>query len=64
LTPDLDARSVEIAVWMFDAATCGVMSLATAPTVSAEALHELKMLLAAVRDVSYRRPEGISSRVD
>jgi hypothetical protein len=50
LTPDLDSRSVEIAPWMFDAATCSVMPLATTPTVRVEALHELQMLLAAVGD--------------
>ena len=43
LTPDLDARSVEIPLWMFDAAACGVMPTATAPVVTADALRELRI---------------------
>jgi len=48
LTPDLDARSVEIALWMFDAAACRAMPMATAPMVTADALRELGILLEAV----------------
>lgn len=47
LTPDLDVRSVEIPLWMFDTAACGVMLMATAPVVTADALRELRMLLEA-----------------
>jgi hypothetical protein len=45
LTPDLDRRSVEIPLWMFDAALCGAMRLAVEPALCAEALRELKILL-------------------
>ena len=52
LTPDLDARSVEVPLWMFDGAVCDVMVLSEAPTSSAAALRELKILLLATRDAN------------
>lgn len=45
LTPDLDARSAEIALWMFDAAACGTVVMRDVPVVNTEALQELRILL-------------------
>ena len=47
LTPDLDAKAVEIPLWMFDAEACGAMWMATAPVVNTDALHELTRVLEA-----------------
>ena len=47
LTPDLDAKAVEIPLWMFDAAACGAMPMATAPVVNTDALRELSRLVEA-----------------
>ena len=55
LTPDLDARSVEVPLWMFDGAVCDVMVLSEAPTSSAAALRELKILLLATRNANAGR---------
>jgi hypothetical protein len=60
LTPDLDARSVEIPLWMFDAAACDVMPVATAPLVNADALRELKILLKAAHDAK----SGVSPQAE
>jgi hypothetical protein len=49
LEPIINARLIEIPQWMFDAASlCGVR-WADTPTVSGEALLELKALLSTVR---------------
>jgi len=55
LTPDLDTRSVEVPLWMFDGAACDVMVLSEAPTSSAAALDELRILLLATRDANAGR---------
>ena len=41
-----DARSIELAHWMFDSAVCCQMRMAEAPLVGVEALRELRILLA------------------
>jgi hypothetical protein len=41
-----EGRSLEIPEWMFDVATCHNTRLSQTPTVSAEALLELKLLIA------------------
>ena len=42
---NLEARLLEIPQWMFDPSTCCRMRLATVPTVSSQALLDLKSLL-------------------
>jgi hypothetical protein len=65
LTPDLDARSVEIALWMFDVAACSVMPLATAPAVDVETLRELRILLTVARPAkSGCPPSGFSPQAE
>jgi hypothetical protein len=60
LTPDLDARSVEIPLWMFDTAACGVMPMVTAPVVNADALRELRFLLEA----AHHAKAGVSQQAE
>lgn len=49
LTPKLDARAIEIPLWMFDAGLCGLMQIASTPVVCVDALRELKALLVLTR---------------
>lgn len=48
LEPADVARPLEVPQWMFDAAACCRTTLALAPSVSVEALRELRELLSAV----------------
>lgn len=45
LTPELDARAIEIPLWMFDNGVCYLMGMADEPVVCVEALRELNALL-------------------